>query len=61
MKQTYGLAGVSSLPNYFVSQVLNTAGVSQYLKDKSCNRRTSPFGSTFDGWIQGIILEIFFS
>ncbi|CAC5411203.1 unnamed protein product [Mytilus coruscus] len=53
MIQTYHLTEVTTLPSYFVQQVLNTASVSQYLLEQSCNRLTSPFGTTFDGWMKG--------
>ncbi|XP_063410695.1 uncharacterized protein LOC134693725 [Mytilus trossulus] len=53
MIQTYHLTEVTTLPRYFVQQVLNTASVSQYLLEQSCNRLTSPFGTTFDGWKKG--------
>ena len=49
----YHLVGVTTLPSYFVQQVLNTASVSQYLLEQSCNRLTSPFGTTYDGWMKG--------
>ncbi|XP_076089891.1 uncharacterized protein LOC143061777 [Mytilus galloprovincialis] len=53
MRQTYHLVGVTTLPSYFVQQVLNTASVSQYLLEPSCNRLSSPFGTTYDGWMKG--------
>ncbi|XP_063447896.1 uncharacterized protein LOC134727443 [Mytilus trossulus] len=53
MKQTYHLSEAGALPSYFVQQVLNTASVSQYLLEPSCNRLSSPFGTTYDGWMKG--------
>ncbi|VDI16062.1 Hypothetical predicted protein [Mytilus galloprovincialis] len=53
MIQTYQLTEVTTLPSYFVQQVLDTASVSQYLLEQSCNRLTSPFGTTYDGWMKG--------
>ncbi|XP_052083535.1 uncharacterized protein LOC127720826 [Mytilus californianus] len=53
MIHTYHLTEVTTLPSYFVQQVLNTASVSQYLLEQSCNRLTSPFGTTYDGWMKG--------